>query len=40
MSANGRYIYPTLSNDHDNPDTTNINEIETSEDYPTFRKFT
>ena len=39
LSANGNYIYPTLSNDHDDPDTY-IDEKETSEDYPTFNKFT
>ncbi len=39
LSANGKYIYPTISNDHDNS-TTTIDETETSEDYPSFNKFT
>ncbi len=39
LSANGKFIYPTLSNDHDDP-YTKINEKETSEDYPYFDIFT
>jgi hypothetical protein len=39
LSANGKYIYPTISNDHDN-NTTTIDETKTSEDYPYFNKFT
>ena len=38
LTANGNYIYPTLSNDHDDP-YTKINEKETSEDYPYFNIF-
>ena len=39
LSANGKYIFPNLSNDHDDPNTKNINEKETSEDYPYFNIF-
>jgi hypothetical protein len=35
LSANGKYIYPTIRHDHDDK-TTTINEIEASEDYPYF----
>ena len=39
LSANGNYIYPTLSNDHDD-NSTKMDETETSEDYPTFNNLT
>jgi hypothetical protein len=39
LSANGNYIYPTLSNDHDDK-STEMDETETSEDFPTFNNFT
>ncbi len=39
LSANGNYIFPTLSNDHDD-NSTKMDETETSEDYPTFNNLT
>jgi hypothetical protein len=39
LSANGKYIYPTIRNDHDDPN-TRINEMEASEDYPFFDTIT